>query len=381
MVRNKLFLLTVFCLIIFTQSCVHGSLEECPPMVNYAVAFEFTHHMYQGDRFLDDVKKINLFVFDERNLVYTTETAVGPYDKTFNIPLTLPMGKYHIIAWGNVLDNGPVSITPNKFEIGVTTLKQAQLILQRDANDGNHDNLEKIFYGERTVEIPLYISRIDTIPLINNTHNVRVVVHWDHTGAVPQSSGQYIDVSDVHVNLHGTNAVYDFDDKNLTNIVHYAPHAFDRTGDILKTDIWEHTVRIYYYPENLVRMDSSVYDFKVLRLFPNQELILSITQENAVSSPVNLLAPIGSVERKNALYGVDIVGHNTGDIGFSKYLKDVLHVPTTVNDMLSTFDKYDNYRVDVTMKYDKLANTYFSITEIKIQDWHRVEEGEPGWAD
>ena len=177
--------------------------------------------------------------------------------------------------------------------------------------------------------------------------------------------------------------MYDFDDRNQTNTVHYAPHTIDRSGDVLTKDIaqWQNMVRIFYYPEDIVRMDSSVFDFKVLRLLPNKELIMAIIQENAISSAVNLLAPIGSTQRKNALYGVDIIGHHTGDLGFAKYLKDILHVPTTEKEMLSTFDKYDNYRVDVTLKYDKLANTYFTITEIKIQDWHVINEGGPAWAD
>jgi len=47
----------------------------------------------------------------------------------------------------------------------------------------------------------------------------------------------------------------------------------------------------------------------------------------------------------------------------------------------STFDRYDNYRVDVYLKYSKIANTYFSLTDVRIQDWHKVVIDVPGWAD
>ena len=50
------FLLPILCLF-FLQGCVHGDLEDCPPMVRYAVAFKYTDHTENGDRFYDDVKK------------------------------------------------------------------------------------------------------------------------------------------------------------------------------------------------------------------------------------------------------------------------------------------------------------------------------------
>ena len=380
MVRSKLFLLPVLCLIVFAQSCIHGDLDDCPPMVNYAVAFKYTHHMYSGDRFYDDVKKINLFVFDDDNLVYTTTYAVGPYDENFNIPLDLPMGKYHIIAWENVLDNGPLSFTPafEDFKRGVTTLQEARLSLQRDANNTTNENLEKILWGDTIIEIPLYVSRIDTIPLINDTHNVRVVLHWDHTDSPAQSYADYYE--DVFVKLLGHNAVYYFDDTPTLNDVNYEPYFMDKTGDILKTSNWENTIRIYYNPEGeIVDMDSTVFDFKVLRLVPGNQLIMTVIQASSVDT-VNLLAPIGSIERKDVTFGIDIVGSFTDGNGFSKYKRDILNVSNS--EMLqSSFDRYDNYRVDVLLKYSEIANTYFSTTVVKTQDWHVIHQGEPGWAD
>ena len=382
MVRSKLFLLPVLCLIVFAQSCIHGDLDDCPPMVNYAVAFKYTHHMYDGDRFYDDVRKINLFVFDEDNLVYTTTYAVGPYEQNFNIPLALPMGKYHIIAWENVLDNGPVSFTPSfeNFQKGVTTLQQARLALQRDANNASNYDLEKILYGDTIVEIPLYVSRIDTIPLINDTHNIRVVLHWDHTEeeSPPPSYADFYE--DIFVDLLGHNAVYYFDDLPAPNDIDYGPYFTDRTGEILRTSNWENTLRIFYpIDEELTEMDSTVYDFKVLRLVPGNPLVMTIVQMSSVDT-VNLLAPIGSPERKDLSYGIDIVGSFTDGNGFSKYKRDILNVGNPES-LQSSFDRYENYRVDVALKYKKNPNTYFALTGVTLDDWHIINQKEPGWAD
>lgn len=384
MVRNKWLLLLVFCTVALTQSCVHGDLDDCPPMVNYAVAFKFTHHTYNGDRVHDDLKRIDLFVFDEDNLVYTTTTKRGPNDSNFLIPLDLPMGKYHILAWGNVLENGDVTITPEKFQKGVTKLQDARLTLQRSVNGLCEADLEKIFYGDTIVEIPLYVSRTDTIPLINNTNNIRVVLHWDHTGAPLQPSGQYYNYNDVFVCLRGSNAVYNFYDKPVTNFVQYDPYAIDRTGQTLRTDTREHTVRFYYFPEveQVNTTDSCVYDFKVLRLFPDNqnELRLHVLQASSVDF-ANLLAPVGSPSRKDDSFGKDIIGSNTGNDGFSNYFRDIVRIPANLPAMQSAFDRYENYRIDICLKYSKLDNTYFTLLEVKLQDWHKVEIDVPGWAD
>ena len=322
----------------------------------YSVAFKYTHHMYGGDRFYDDVKIINLFVFDENNLFYTKMAEISPYERNYNIPLDLPMGKYHIIAWGNVFNNGFLSFTPlfENFQKGVTTLQQARFALQRDVNNVSSYDLEKIFYGETIVEIPSTVNRIDTISLKNNTKNIRVVLHWDHTGAPPLLYGQsYADFyNEIDVNLLGHNAVYYFDDTPAPNDVFYAPYAIDRTGEILRSSVWDNAMRIFYYSDIIeADMDSIVFDFKVLRLIPSNPLIMTVMQ-HSVGETINLLAPIGSPELKDPTFGIDIVGSFTDSNGFSKYQRDILNVldaPT----LQSNFDKYDNYRVDVYLKYKK----------------------------
>ena len=377
MVRSKLLLLLPFVCIMVLQGCVHGDLDDCPPMVNYAVAFQFTHHMYNADRFYDDVKKINLYVFDENNFFYTTTTDVGPYEQNFNVPLELPMGKYHIIAWGNVLDSGHVSIAPSTFQKGITRLQDARLILEREANNSTHFDLEKIFYGDAIVDVPMYLSRIDTIPLINNTHNVRVVLHWDHTGNSRSYTGGFVEYEDINVNLHGSNAVYFFNDRDIpaTDPVTYDPYFIDTTGNILRTNILDHELNIYYYPnvDSISTMDSTVYDFKVLRLCPDNLLKLTIIQTSPVGGFENLFAPIGSAMRRDIDYGADIVGSSSGNAGFAELMRLQLNVMTG-EEMQSTFDRYENYRVNVLLKYSPLANTYFATTSIKIQDWHTSED-------
>jgi hypothetical protein len=375
--RYKLLLLLPV-LSLFIQGCVHGDLADCPPMVNYAVAFQYTNHTGQTDRFYDDVKKINLYVFDEQNLVYTTTTELSPYEANFNIPLDLPMGHYHIIAWGNVLEDQPFSVTPDEFVKGETTLEEARLVLQREANNLSQLELEKLFYGEIDAEIPLYINRIDTIPLVNNTNDVRVVLHWDHSGTV-NAAEKIVDYDEVTVRLRGSNAVYNFRNGFEPNTVVYAPYLTDITGAILATETPDR-LKIYYYPDQIHAVsDSTVYDFKILRMMVRSDIILTVLRKKPVMDPENLFAPTGSPLRSDPEYGVNIIGNSSGSEGFIRLFKDGLNL-TTESAQQNAFDRYENYRIDVYFRFDELANTYISVVEVKIQDWHVIEDDHLGGA-
>ena len=372
MVRKKLFLFPMLCAIIFMQSCVHGDLDVCPPMVTYAVAFTDTLHMYNGDRFSDDVKKINLYVFDDENLVYTYTTRVGtaePFEKNFKIPLDLPMGNYHMIAWGNIFGNDSVAISP--VTPHATHFDDVEVILHPNEDNVSNKDLLSVFYGEKTINIPLYTDRVDTIPLINNTNHIRVVLHWDHTDADDGARANY---DNIQVRLNGTNSRFDFNDEILPNTIQYAPYVTDHSGNLLRDDAKSFQLKIYNpLPTGVVvtPSDSSVYDFKVLRLFPGNELMLTIHQTNNIGNTINLFAPVNSPLRTSPDFGVDIIGDISGTSGFSQYKKDVLN-KNTREEMQESFDRYENYRVDIFLKYNKMNNTYIAIPEIVIEDWHKI---------
>jgi hypothetical protein len=343
-------------------------------MVMYAVAFTYTNHAdnydhyyddisrYNIDHFYDDVKKINLYVFDSNNLVYKTETAISPYEKNFNIPLELPMGNYHILAWCNVLDSEPFDITPHTFDIGKTTLNQARLTLLKTFNELNNSKLEKLFFGDIDVQIPLYTnpSRIDTIPLINNTKHVRVVLHWDHSGVSEQ---ERINHSHVVVRLTGSDARYKFDDSNESLNVTYAP--FHQDLRLLRSypDTVEY-ISISYVPDDARINDFtsvSEYEFKVLRLFVDLPLTLS----------VDLHVPVGNDTIKHAIAVRDIISRTSG---FENRFMNIDHIADTR--WQNIFDRHDNYKVDVyiiQVHYDT-----FVTGNIKLNDWWKINNTEPG---
>ena len=368
MVRYKLLILSMLCLMFIVQSCVHGDLDDCPPMVRYAVAFEYTEHTGREDRFYDDVKKINLYVFDEKNLVYTTTTELSPYDENFNIPLDLPMGVYHIIAWGNVLDNQPFSIIPNDFVKGKTTLNEARLILEKTAGELNDTELEKLFFGELSnVEIPLYTSRIDTVPLMNNTERVRVVLHWDFS----KIAGSYTPVNhdNIVVRLEGSNSVYRFDNNRVPTAVKYAPftkYLSNQLVDSIITGDKREWLKINYYSDDFSSISkTTIYDFTILRFFKDIPLNLIVEYAAPMSDGSFLITPIANV---------DIVSRNTG----FEYL--FMNRNIAEAQWQRTFDINELYEVDMYIIQNNGFFDSFTTGNIKILDWIKNNQEDGGGA-
>jgi hypothetical protein len=351
MIRYRLLILPTLCLMAFVQSCVHGGLSECPPMVNYAVAFKYTSHTGTGDRFYDDVKKIDLFVFDEDNLIYTTTTQLSPYETNFNIPLDIPVGNYHIIAWGNVLEDGKFTYLQD-FVKGVTTLGEARLALQREADNLSRAELEKLFYGEKDIMIPLYVDRIDTIPLINDTNRLRVVIHWDHTGALAETEDA-VNYDEVQVSLKGSNAKYGFHNNFVeTDNVVYQPYSSYDDDDILTTDPRPDELNVFYHSSAFREVSNTcVYDFSLLRMMINSPLTLSVERKKLVVLEPYDLASIDIISSFNHYFDEEGFGSNRQEL----------------------FDRYENYRIDFYFSYDKLAGTYVT-GGINVLDWKRIEQ-------
>jgi len=361
MVRNIFFLSTLCCFLIFLQSCVHGSLDDCPPMVNYAVAFKYTHHALNNDRFYDDVKKVDLYVFDENERFYTKIPRLSskePFEPNFTIPLELPMGHYHILAWCNVLNEQPFNVTPGETEFvkGQTSITQARLSLQREAGNLSHQEMEKLLFGDSlNVEIPLYVSRIDTIPLRNDTKNVRVVIHWDHSGELRRTQ-QVINYDEVAVRLEASNAEYNFSNllTGVNNVV-YTPFYQDYDRSYLDNHTRTFEQCVNFFDEALIRevTNSCTYDFTILRMMQNSPITISIERNKKVQN-----APV-------VLYKDDIIKSYVRLFGSRG-----ITLPGTCQD---EFDRYDNYRIDFYFTYDEIAGEYVT-GNFSIKGWHLVDQ-------
>jgi hypothetical protein len=199
------------------------------------------------------------------------------------------------------------------------------------------------------------------------------VLHWDHSGAVTPTE-RIVDYDEVIVRLRGSNAVYNFRNEIVPNPVVYAPYQTDTTAAILAIDDIPDWLRIYYYPDDIfsrILSDSTVYDFKLLRLMVGNDVTLTVLRKKPAMEEVeNLFAPAGSPMRSNPEYGVNIIG--SGNEGFTQLFRESLSRTTPMMQQ-DVFDKYENYRIDVYFRFDEMANTYISAIIVKIEDWRKIE--------
>lgn len=287
--RKNIFATTLFVLaLMLIQSCVHGNLDECPPSIRYAMSFEYTNNTDGIDRFYEDVKKVNLFIFDKNGKFISTKEVVGPFEQNFNIPLDLPQGSYKIITWGNALE-GDHTIIPTNFVEGVTTIDQARIELNLAADRMSDDELEKLFYGEKNVTIAPFTSKVDTISLDNNTNKVRIVLY--DIGAIAPGI--------ISMRIVGNNADYDFHNNPIGNVT-YLPYETFNDGQILDTDTWFTKLKDLPTSANVAQ----VADFSMLRLMENQNFKLEITLDNGTKELIyvdDIIRLLKEAGKKNSI--------------------------------------------------------------------------------
>jgi hypothetical protein len=278
--------------VLMMQGCVGSGLDECPDAIRYSLAFKYTLHTDDYDRFNDDVDKMFVYVFDVATdvCVYMdTTTMLAPFDEDYTCSLPLNVGTYNIITWGWGRNVGDLSLKRNTAVIpeivpGETDINDARLLLEERISDGR---LEKTFYGElRNVEVPAFISRVDTVSLLNLTNQIRIVISDAKTAA---------EQDDLSLSIAGDNGAYFFNSTaNAPSIdaakgaVTYTPYVVYRTDSILKAD------PIYMLePYTGSGTDSMlIVEISTLRLVQNDtnmELILRMGSREVKFSLVELL--------------------------------------------------------------------------------------------
>ena len=254
-------LLCVCGTMIVMQSCVTNDLDDCPDAIRYAIAFKYTLHTeesdryYNGeyDRFYDDVDKMFIYVFDATTklCVYAdTATLLAPFEDNFIYPLPLNVGNYNIIiwGWGRNKDSQALkistavipSIVPN-----VTSIDNARLQLEETIIRGQ---LENIFYSEhRNVEISPFLSRIDTLPLINISNMVRVVIA-DATTANFQDG--------LNIYIEGDDGAYVFNSVSRSSDSYPGNAGYFKSGNNAPDFYSGNRSNVTYFPFNTYRTDS-----------------------------------------------------------------------------------------------------------------------------
>ena len=229
-VRNKLSVLghkivMVFLslpVLLFTGCNIWEDLPECPPTTGKVwIGLSFTYHNTKDDNgnykdlFGETVRRTDLFVFNENNLlVKRIKDTTGPFKNGYRIPVELPAGTYHAVAWNNLYSNGATLISPEPVE-GKT--KEEDLTVQLSELEKKQITLHSLplLYGRTgsfTIsENDLTRAGDSVIPisLLQNTNEVNVTIEWLVAGTgEPCHDASHAEST--HIYIKDNNGIYDF---------------------------------------------------------------------------------------------------------------------------------------------------------------------------
>lgn len=144
----------VLLITLIIPGCIREDMDDCPKTL-YSLFFD-----YKGDGtkeiFLDKIKNVNLYVYDE-NEQYLKTIAINQNDllQKQGIDLNLSAGKYHIVCWGNTSENSEVKrgTSIDDSYIGAPEFFSQTTITTNDS----------LYFGSRDIVIPERISAIDTV--------------------------------------------------------------------------------------------------------------------------------------------------------------------------------------------------------------------------
>lgn len=213
------------------QSCdnlIYDEEGDCS--VQYRMKFVYDKNMKWADAFPNEVKSVRLYAFGEdgRLIWQKTESGERLAEEGYMMPLDIPAGKYHFVAWAG-LDNMDADekhfSLPEARAAGELELKDLICSLNRlQTEDGatSDKQLDALFHGAADIELQDMSTVGGTydykISLTKNTNHVRVILQ--------HLSGEDVDINDFTFRIDEENGMMAHDNSLLADeIITYRPHA------------------------------------------------------------------------------------------------------------------------------------------------------------
>ncbi|MCC8187880.1 MAG: FimB/Mfa2 family fimbrial subunit [Bacteroides sp.] len=189
---------------------------ETPAVI---LRFRYDRNKYQTDRLRQEIRHLDLYVFDGNEALYLTRAIpVSELDENNSFSLELPSGTYTAIAWGNT--------DSEDYQIEQATHLSELAVALNHAPDGRVDwQTEHLFHGMVVFGYDAESVTRAEVDMRKKTNQVNVVIQ----GLETEAGQEAWDL--VSVMMHGTNGCYAYD-SSLTGSIHltYLPE-FTLTTD------------------------------------------------------------------------------------------------------------------------------------------------------
>ena len=148
---------------------------DCDP--RYFVRFVYDMNMLRADAFASQVSSVDLYVFDAESGAYVThlsDKGEALASGSYRMPLNLAPGKYDLIAWCGLADNG------EDFTVAQTVAQPGDLkcMMARSRDEKgaySNRNLHALFHGLLSVELPdAEGEHVYTVKLTKDTNNINL---------------------------------------------------------------------------------------------------------------------------------------------------------------------------------------------------------------
>lgn len=202
------------------SSCTGIFEYEGDCSVDYLLRFRYDKNLKWADAFANEVKSVHVYAFDASGRLAGEFTARGAELATegYAMPLSLPAGSYHLVAWCGTENEGAA----RQFEVpavtvGTTVPGDVTCRIRRGAIDpyasASAERLEFMFHGELDVDLPAQLvgggEHVETIYLTKDTNHIRIILQ--------QLSGEDTDPDDFEFRIEDTNGFYASDNSLLAD--------------------------------------------------------------------------------------------------------------------------------------------------------------------
>ncbi len=209
----KVFLLLMACLSLYScDSVIYDDEGDCE--VVYKIRFRYDMNLKWADAFANEVKSINLCAFDQNGVLQWQRTESGEELAREGYAMTVQLlpGKYHLIAWCGLVNDGSRAESFNvpPMTVGVSTQDELIASLNHTLTDEGHrlsnTHLWSLFHGTTDLEV---VSDdladggeiVKTISLTKDTNHIRVVLQ--------HLSAEDLDVDDFDFKIEADNGMLD----------------------------------------------------------------------------------------------------------------------------------------------------------------------------
>lgn len=212
----KRFILSIIFIgsILFFPSCIREDLEGCKQYIQ----FVYDYNMSYTDLFCKEATKMDLYIYDLNGKfvcnIADEKSAYFPYGYKISLPESLPDGKYSLIAWSGLYDDSYNCANPME---GRSILEDHFVTIKNYENCHVGFQMKPLWHGMSEIQLDKGSNKVDTIPLMKNTKQFRIVMQ-------DLTDGQLLDVKDYGFEIKSVNGCYDYCNTVSGDEISYTPY-------------------------------------------------------------------------------------------------------------------------------------------------------------